>query len=144
MTVYHNFLHKTKIQIRFNDIDILGHVNNSVFQNYFDLARIKYFDDVLSENINWKNNTLVLAKIEIEYINPVFLGNEICVLTKISRLGNKSLTMIQKIIDPNTKQVKTKNIATLVAFNYPTNKTILIPDIWRLDIKRFEKVNTNI
>ncbi len=143
MTEYHNFLHKTKIQIRFNDIDILGHVNNSVFQNYFDLARIKYFNDVISDDLNWKKNTLVLAKIEIEYINPIFLEEDICIYTKISHLGNKSLGMTQEIINQKTKQVKTKNVATLVAFNYPINKTIQIPDIWRFDIERFEKVNTN-
>ncbi|MEA3316492.1 MAG: thioesterase family protein [Bacteroidota bacterium] len=136
-----NIIHKTNIQIRFNDIDILGHVNNSVFQNYFDLARVQYFNDVIKKEINWKTDTLVLAKIEIEYINPVFLEEEICVLTKTSNLGNKSLIMSQEIIAPNTNQIKTKNIATLVAYNYPTDKTIIIPDNWRNDIMKFENIN---
>ena len=35
------FFHKTPIQIRFNDVDVVGHVNNSVYQNYFDAARMR-------------------------------------------------------------------------------------------------------
>ncbi|MDA3780931.1 MAG: thioesterase family protein [Bacteroidales bacterium] len=141
MNQTHKFYHTTKIQIRFNDIDVLGHVNNSVFQNYFDLARTRYFEDVISEKINWKNNTLVLAKIEIEYLIPIFLEEDIIIYTKILHLGNKSITMIQKIVNTQTKEIKTINTATLVTFNYPTNKAITIPNSWRTDINRFERNN---
>ena len=36
------FFHETPLQIRFNDVDVMGHVNNSVYQNYFDVARLRY------------------------------------------------------------------------------------------------------
>ena len=90
------FLHKTPIQIRFNDIDIMAHVNNSVYQNYFDLARIQYFEKVFETQMNWEEKALVLAKITIEYLNPIFLEEEIIVLSKVYKLGNKSLHMKQE------------------------------------------------
>jgi acyl-CoA thioester hydrolase len=47
-----NFFHITPIQIRFNDIDKLNHVTNSVYQQYFDLGKMDYFNDVLQEQMN--------------------------------------------------------------------------------------------
>ena len=37
-------MQRTPIQIRFNDIDILGHVNNVMFGHYCDVARSDYFE----------------------------------------------------------------------------------------------------
>jgi len=134
-----NFLHYTPIQIRFNDIDIMAHVNNSVYQNFFDLARTHYFEKVFQSKIDWKKQALVLAKITIEYFNPIFLEEKIEVQTKVHTLGNKSLQMIQEIINSDTKEVKAHNDAVLVAFGVRENKPILLPEEWKIKIKDFEK-----
>ena len=133
------FLHTTPIQIRFNDIDILAHVNNSVYQNYFDMARMHYFESVFNKKMIWDEKALVLAKITIEYINPIFLTEEINVLSKVYKLGNKSLHMKQEIINVSTNEVKAKNDAVLVGFGSKENKAIPIPDYWREKIIKFEK-----
>ena len=133
------FFHHTPIQIRFNDIDIMAHVNNSVYQNFFDLARTYYFEEVFQERINWKKQALVLAKITIEYINPIFLEEKIEVLTKVHTLGNKSLQMFQKIINTETNEVKAQNDAVLVAIGVEENKPISLPNEWRPQIQKFEK-----
>jgi acyl-CoA thioester hydrolase len=133
------FLHKTPIQIRFNDIDILAHVNNSVYQNYFDMARMQYFEKVFDQKMNWEERALVLAKITIEYLNPIFLEEDIAVLSKIYKLGNKSLQMKQEIVNVSTNEVKAHNDAILVAFGFKENEAILLPDDWRNKIINYEK-----
>ncbi|MDE6316995.1 MAG: hypothetical protein K2L73_01180, partial [Muribaculaceae bacterium] len=37
------FNHVIDLQVRFNDIDILGHINNSSYLSFFDLAKADYF-----------------------------------------------------------------------------------------------------
>ena len=133
--------HKTPIQIRFNDIDILAHVNNSVYQNYFDMARMQYFETVFNQKMNWEEKALVLAKITIEYINPIFLEEKIVVLSRVYKLGNKSLQMKQEIININTNEVKAHNDAILVAFGSKENEAILLPDEWRKKIAEFEDLS---
>lgn len=133
-----NFLHKTPVQIRFNDIDIMAHVNNSVYQNYFDMARLRYFEKVFDQEMKWRERALVLAKITIEYFNPIFLEEEIVVLSKVYKLGNKSLQMKQEIINVNTNEVKANNDAILVAFGSQENGAILLPDDWRRKIMDYE------
>ena len=60
--------HKTSIQIRFNDIDIAGHVNNAVHLYYYDYGRMQYFNQIFNNTINWQEEGLVLANIDINYI----------------------------------------------------------------------------
>lgn len=134
----YKFFHTTPVQIRFNDIDIMAHVNNSVYQNFFDLARTQYFEKVFAMKMNWKTSALVLAKITIEYLNPIFLEEKIEVLTKVHNLGNKSLQMIQKIINSETKEVKAVNDAVLVAFGVKENAPISLPEVWKSKIMKFE------
>ncbi len=137
-SVFH-FLHKTPVQIRFNDIDIMAHVNNSVYQNYFDMARMQYFEHVFEQKMHWKIRALVLAKITIEYLNPIFIDEAIVVLSKVYKLGNKSLTMQQHIINADTNELKAINNAVLVAFGVKENGAIRLPDEWREKIIQYEK-----
>ena len=134
-----DYLHKTPIQPRFNDFDILGHVNNSVYQNYFDLARTSYFNDVLSLPIDWKGTSLVLVKICIEYLNPILMGERCTVETAITKIGTKSISMSQQIICDENGEVKTINDAVLVAFNYADGISVEIPKSWKDEFVRFEK-----
>jgi len=133
------FYHQTNIQIRFNDIDIMSHVNNSVYQNYFDMARMEYFEKVFEQKMNWKEKALVLAKITIEYSNPIFLDENIQVLSKVYKMGNKSLQMKQEIINAESQEIKSTNDAILVAFDSQENNAIVLPINWRNKISAFEK-----
>ncbi|MBU8891572.1 MAG: acyl-CoA thioesterase [Bacteroidales bacterium] len=133
------FFHKTPIQIRFNDIDIMAHVNNSVYQNYFDMARMHYFEEIFEQKMNWKEKALVLAKISIEYLNPIFLDEEIIVLSKVYKLGNKSLQMTQEIVNATTNEIKAKNDAVLVAYESKSNESAPLSVDWRNKIVKFEK-----
>lgn len=38
-------MHKLKVQLRFNDIDILGHLNNTVYFSLYDLGKARYMED---------------------------------------------------------------------------------------------------
>lgn len=133
------FFHKTPVQIRFNDIDIMAHVNNSVYQNFFDMARMRYFEEVFEQKMQWKVRALVLAKITIDYLNPIFLDEEIVVFSKVYELGNKSLQMQQEIINVQTNELKAKNDAVLVAFGVKQNEAIQLPEDWKGKIIKYEK-----
>ena len=54
---------KTPIQIRFKDIDRLGHVNNANHVTYFELARVDYFNALAGDDIkiDWVGKTKVLS-----------------------------------------------------------------------------------
>lgn len=129
------FKQKTQVQIRFKDIDMMGHVNNANYITYFELARLTYFD-ALSEvgiKIDWVNEGVILAKIEMEYKQPILLEDKVFVYTWVSRMGSKSFDMacsIVRVVD-GVEVEAAKGLAVIVCFNYKTNQTIAIPQLWK-------------
>ena len=129
------FKHKTQIQIRFKDIDKLGHVNNANHVTYFELARVDYFNALADEGvkIDWVNQGVILAKIEMEYKQPIFLEDKVFVYTWVSRVGSKSFDMsctIIKFVDSLEVEVA-RGTAIIVCFDYKKNESITIPELWK-------------
>jgi acyl-CoA thioester hydrolase len=133
------YFHTQTIQIRFNDIDTLGHATNSVYQQYFDLGRMAYFKDVLKDVMDWQEEGLILVNISINYLNPIKIYDNVEVLTKIVRLGNKSLEMVQQIYNQTSSNVAAESKAVMVGFNGKNEQSIPIPTRWRERIVSFEK-----
>ena len=52
---------ETKIQMRFADVDMLGHVNNVNQQHYFDLGKSDFFRRVLGMKPVWKSEGLIMV-----------------------------------------------------------------------------------
>ena len=129
------FKSKTPIQIRFKDIDKMGHVNNANHITYFELARMDYFDAIADEQvkIDWVNEGVILAKMEMEYKQPILLEDKIYVYTWVSRIGSKSFDMACSIVrDVNgTETEMAKGLAIIVCFNYSSNQSINIPEAWK-------------
>ncbi|MBL7845495.1 MAG: acyl-CoA thioesterase [Cyclobacteriaceae bacterium] len=137
-----NFKHKFPIQLRFKDIDKMGHVNNANYLTYIEIARVKYFEDVVGTDKKWSQQVgIILARIEIDYKAPVFLHDTIFVYTRCSRIGNKSLTLDWVIVreKQNQEEMVAQGNAVLVCYDYAHEKTIAIPEEQRKALEQFEK-----
>lgn len=133
------FHHVTPIQLRFNDFDALGHVNNSVYLSFYDIGKTNYFQEVLP-NINIDNKIgVVIADIHVSFLLPVFPGEEVAVETAVTEIGNKSFKLFQQLIDTNTREVKCIAKTVMVCFDARTKTTTLISDEWKKAIADFEK-----
>ncbi len=133
-----SFKHEEKIQIRFNDIDVLGHVNNAVQLNYYDYGKMKYFETMKHGLINWHEAELVIVNLNINFFVPIFMGDDIRVRTKIYEIGRKSVKLIQVLYDEKTKQIKSMCDAVMCGFDVNTNTSTLISEEWRRLITGFE------
>ena len=97
----------TPIQLRFNDIDALGHVNNSVYFQFFDLAKTEYFAGLeVNADINWCRPSIVIANVNCSFLVPTVFQEPVEVLTQCAHLGNKSLTLLQHLVNRDTHEVK--------------------------------------
>lgn len=135
------FLHKVSVQIRFNDIDVVGHVNNAMYLQYLDFARMDYFKQVFANIIDWRKESLILAKIEMEYFEPVFLGDKISVYTKIEKIGNKSIQMHQHIVkdDNEEEELVASCTSILVGYDYTKQSSMKISQDWKEKVLDYEK-----
>jgi len=139
-----NFKHKSKIQIRFKDLDSMGHVNNANHFTYFELARMQYFDEVVAETINWEEQGLILAHMEIDYKKPILLHDHVLVYARVSKLGTKSFDFEYCIVveNDNAIDIVATGKSVQVCFNYLSNQTVLVPELWRAKVEAYESALT--
>lgn len=135
------YIYKTKIQLRFKDIDQQGHVNNANHITYFETARVAYFKDVFRNNIDWIKTGMILANTEITYKRPIHLEDDVYCYTRISRFGTKSFEIenVLTVEDTHNKFLCAFGKSTLVCLNYDTKETIDVPKEWVEAVKSFEK-----
>lgn len=130
----------TDLQIRFNDIDIMGHVNNAVYQHYFDLGRLSYFETVFGEMVDWSDESLVLVHISIDFMNPLFLEDKAKVYSRIYRIGNKSIGMKQQVVKEadGAETICAESESVLSGYSKANDTSIAIPEKWKKRIVDFE------
>jgi acyl-CoA thioester hydrolase len=134
-----SFFHSTPVQIRFNDVDVMGHVNNSVYQHLFDYARLQYFEEVFGYRMDWRQDTLVLVRIEIDFISPVMMYDGVWILSKVFHLGNKSLSMEQRLIGEKRDDIRCKSKSVLSAFNTQKGTSTPLLAQWKNKIAAYEQ-----
>ena len=81
----------TDIQARFNDFDVLGHLNNAVYSTYIELARVHFYQDVLGMDLN--QITGVVANYSIDYKRPVRFGTPLAVLSRAETNDGRTVNM---------------------------------------------------
>ena len=81
------------VQVRFSDIDILGHVNNVAYFAYFEMARIHYFHPLLGKDWDWLNEGVVLVQNDATYLHPITLHDKPVITVTVTDIGTKSFTL---------------------------------------------------
>ncbi len=128
------------IEVRYGDLDPQGHVNNAKHLTYFEQARIAYLIELglFTKDQSFMEIGVILADVHITYFEPVYFGQNIKVGVHISRLGTKSMTWMQNILDAKTGKKLAAGEVVMVTYNYGEERTIPIPDDWRSKIIEFE------
>src|SRR4030095_577289 len=101
---------KLPLIIRFADFDSLGHVNNAKYLTYFEIARIKYFDEIITKGkTDWHNEGIIVAKAVVDYHLPITGRDDYFVSVCCSRIGTKSFDLsylISKEADNKTSLIE--------------------------------------
>jgi acyl-CoA thioester hydrolase len=131
------------IEVRYGDLDPQGHVNNAKYLTYFEQARITYWIKLglFTKDQSFMELGVILADVHITYFEPVYFGQNIKVGVHVAKLGNKSMTWEQNIVDADTGRELAKGEVVVVSYDYKQEKTIPIPQEWREKIIEFESLN---
>ena len=131
------------IEARYGDLDPQGHVNNAKHLTYFEQARIAYWIKLglFTKDQSFMEIGVILADVHLTYLEPIYYGQNIKVGVHISKLGNKSMTWEQNIMDADTGKELAKGEVIMVAYDYRAEKTIPIPQEWREKITKFENLS---
>lgn len=128
----------TPVQIRFNDVDVLGHVNNTVYFSYYDTGKAYYFEAVQGKKMDWHNVDTVIANVNCAYVAPIYFENDIEVLTACLSMHEKSFRLLQMIRDRRTGEIKSVCETVMVSFDPATAQARPLPDEWRRMLTDYE------
>ena len=139
------FKHKVEIQVRFKDLDMMGHVNNANYFTYVEYARLKYLDHVVGEDTDWHfQKGLIMAHFDIDYRRAISYEDNIYVYTRCSRLGSKSFDLSWKMTKSrsnyDSEETVAEGKAVIACYDYDLQKTKEIPGDRRKLLENFEKI----
>lgn len=119
--------HRTDIQVRFNDTDALGHLNNTAYALYAEQGRVDFLDRFRNEGVY-----LILAHISLDFLRQVRFRDAVFVLTRVAKVGRTSLTLEQEVYGGGDLAARVRSV--VVMFDYAAQKPIPIPDSVRAQL----------
>jgi acyl-CoA thioester hydrolase len=126
-----------EVPVQWGEQDALGHVNNVVYLRWFESARLAYWDRIgvrVPRRIG-----PILARQTIDYRKPLVWPDDLRVSATVSRIGNTSFVMGQRIQSrANGWAVVAEGESTLVMLDYETNGKVPFPDDLRRTVEAYE------
>jgi acyl-CoA thioester hydrolase len=117
----------TQVHSRYSDLDPQGHVNNVVFLDYLQEARIRVFVQVNFAEIMQVKQVMVHQSIDFRH--PIFYSTEpLTIETWVSSVGNTSYRMKYRIISA-AGVLAAEAESVMVCFD--NDKAVPIPDTLR-------------
>jgi acyl-CoA thioester hydrolase len=80
------------IEVRFSDLDAMGHVNNAVVISYLEQARFQWWRSFLGGR-KFQEEGFLMARVEVDYRQPILLGDDVRVELHCTRVGNTSFEL---------------------------------------------------
>lgn len=134
------FNHTLPLQLRFNDIDKFGHVNNEVYFSFYDLGKTEYFSSVCP-NVDWEKDGIIVVHIQADFISQIYSSDHIAVQTAVTEIGTKSFHLAQRVIDLRTQSVRSACTSIMVTFDLTKHESKPLTQEWVEAICRYEGRN---
>ena len=122
-------------EVEFRDFDGLGHVNNAVYLNYLENAKVHYFREVVG--VRELDELGIVADVQTAFRSPAFLGETLDVGIRAPSLGAKSIRFEFEVRGPDGRLVA-EGSSVHVTFDYAAREPIPVPDEWRRRIEAHE------
>ncbi len=125
------------IEVRFRDMDSMGHVNNAVFFTYFENARIAYWRAVPAIRSR-RALDYILARAECDFRSPATVEDALACHIRVGSFGRSSFTFEYLLRDGRTGRVVAEGRTVQAIYDYALRKTRPLDPGLRAAIEAFE------
>jgi acyl-CoA thioester hydrolase len=126
--------YETPLEVRFRDVDAMGHVNNAVYVTYIEHARACFFRDAFGvrkiEDIDF-----IVARVEVDFLKSIRMEDDVRIRLGISRVGASSFD-IQYLVTANGEPAaRVKSVQ--VFFDYAGRQKKPVPEAFKERIRPY-------
>lgn len=130
-------MHTTPIQIRFNDVDQMGHINNAVIMEYFDLGKSRYFADAgVPVTPDEGDFAVMIVHYEVDFLSQLHYHDRLQVTSQVTRFGNKSFELTQQVVCDGKPMVVCRTV--MAGYSRRAAAAAVIPEELKEQIRRFD------
>ena len=138
-----DFKFNHKLRVRFAETDLQGIVFNGNYLTYYDVAWTEYFRAM---GMTWSGIVetgadTVLARTTIEFKSPAHFDDVLEVYTRVSKIGNTSITFDFEIYPEGDERLIGTSSSLYVCVDPKTLRPVRVPDMLRSRISEFEQKN---
>jgi acyl-CoA thioester hydrolase len=107
--------HEHPIQLRWSDPDSYGHVNHARALSLLEDARLAIATEAPGV-VPGREPDIILARLEVDYLRQLYyrVGERLCVRSWVTRLGTKSFTMRQELVQDDEVAIRLDAVLVLV------------------------------
>ena len=111
--------HITEIKVRGYHLDLYGHVNHARYLEFLEDARWGLMES--DGSLEWfmrQGYALVVSRVDIRYLRPATMGEELRVETRLDRLLERAVVIVQRVVKAATgKLVAEAEVTVAVLHN---------------------------
>ncbi|MCB0701258.1 MAG: acyl-CoA thioesterase [Ignavibacteriae bacterium] len=133
------FKHEYNGEVKFSEVDSFNVVHNLAYLYWLEWARTQYLFDIgmpRDDSIFSKRMPIMTVHSEVDYYSSMRFTDNYTVLTKVSNIGDSSITFINQVYSIDKLILEAKSI--LVYVNNENGKPVTIPDFVREKINNYE------
>jgi len=125
-----SWLARTPLQVRFRDLDAMGHVNNAVYLTYFEMGRVAYLDLLGLDDPSRsyvERFPFVIAQVTAWYRSPAVLEDELEVRVRIPKVRTKRFDFEYCIVSGRDQRLVAEGMSVQVGYDYETGTSASLP-----------------
>tara|TARA_B100000809_G_scaffold112632_1_gene111180 strand:- start:5514 stop:5954 length:441 start_codon:yes stop_codon:yes gene_type:complete len=127
---------------RWRDMDTLGHINHTVYLGLLETKHKEFMDHLHNSNEHefglQSTAAGLLASMKVMYIKQVHHPAELDIGYRITRVGSKSYDVHQGVFLKGDDEPAFQSIHTFVMFNFVEQKSILVVDLIKNNLREVE------
>jgi acyl-CoA thioester hydrolase len=118
------YRHWVEDQVRFADLDPLGHCNNAAINGFFESSRVALITDA-GHPVSESALSIPIVRIEIDFMHEILYGTRVRIGARILRLGRTSITLAGAVFDADRCAALAQVVAVL--FDLKQRRAVEIP-----------------
>ncbi|PWJ44433.1 acyl-CoA thioesterase [Sediminitomix flava] len=121
------------------DLNAHQHLNHSTYIKWFETAQQEYFRRLQTSDEEHKNQGLMVASMESNFVYPVTFPDQVKVGIKVKEFDDQRIKMISKFYSTKFNTLVAFFSSSIIHYDFNLGETVTVPQLMWDNIIRLEK-----